>query len=116
MAGPYSNDQGNPAGAIPVYMGVPGGVSGSPLGFQTITALDTAKGLTVPEGATYALVSPAAQAVRWRDDGVAPTAAVGMPLPVGAVQQFSGPSLAAVRFIEQTAAAALNVSYYGPAA
>lgn len=100
-------------GAIPVVStGVPGGRAGTPNGFQTIAVLTAAVAPTIPADTTYAIVTPTGQAVRWRDDGVAPTATVGMPIAVGAVQQFSGASLAAVKFIEQAASAALNISYY----
>ena len=49
--------------------------------------------------------------VRYRDDGVAPTANVGMPLAAGVALTFDG-DLAKIRFIEQTASAKLNVLYY----
>jgi hypothetical protein len=58
-----------------------------------------------------ALIVAETQAVRWRDDGTAPTASVGMPLAVGTSLSYDG-DLKAVRFIEQTASAKLNVSYY----
>jgi hypothetical protein len=108
MPGPYPNDQGNPAGAIPVYSAP---YHATPLGFQQITSLAASTGLVVPAGATFATIVPAAQAVSWRDDGVAPTATVGMLLPVGTQLQYSG-NLAAIRFIEAAASATLNISYY----
>lgn len=68
--------------------------------------------LTVPTaGATQALIVPSV-AVRWRDDGTAPTATVGMPLAAGESFVYDG-SLAAIRFIAQGAAAGvLDVSFY----
>ena len=81
------------------------------LGYQQITDLSSAVGLTVPSGATMALITPETQAVRWRDDGTAPTAAVGMPIAAGAYFTYDG-DLKAIRFIEQTASAKLNISYY----
>jgi len=72
--------------------------------------LSAAVALIPPPGATYALVSPTGQGVRWRDDGVAPTAAIGMPIAVGQVVTLA--NLTTLRFIEQIAGAALNVSYY----
>lgn len=83
-----------------------------PLGYQQITSLSAATALTVPAGATIAVVVATTQAVRWRDDGTNPTATVGMPLAVGTERVFTG-GLAALRFIEQTASAAINISYYG---
>jgi hypothetical protein len=57
------------------------------------------------------LVVPETQNVRWRDDGTAPTASVGMPIFVGASLSYDG-DLNRIRFIEQTASATLNISYY----
>ena len=82
-----------------------------PLGYQQITTLTTAVGLTVPPGAVGAIIVAEAQAVRWRDDGTAPTATVGMPLAVAAALEYAG-DLSAIKFIEQTAGAKLNVAYY----
>ena len=82
-----------------------------PLGYQQIAELSSAQELTVPEGATRALITSEAQAVRYRDDGTAPTAAVGMPLGVGVVLDYQG-TLSEITFIEQTSGAKLNVLYY----
>ncbi len=81
------------------------------LGYQQITSLSASTALTVPVGATMALIVPETQAVRWRDDGTAPTATVGMPLAIGVSLSYDG-DLKAVRFIEQAASAKLNVAYY----
>jgi hypothetical protein len=91
----------------------------SRLGYQQITDLDPAVGLTVPtknlsglaSTPSIALITPEAQAVRWRDDGVAPTATVGMPLAVGVTLQYDG-DLTQIRFFEQAGGAKLNISYY----
>jgi len=85
------------------------------LGYQQITDLSASVGLTIPtlngQRPTLALIAPGVQAVRWRDDGVAPTATVGMPLAVGASLSYDG-DLARIRFFETTASAVLNISYY----
>lgn len=81
------------------------------LGYQQITSLSSAAALTVPPGATLALIVPEAQNVRWRDDGTAPTATVGMPIYVGASLSYDG-DLNKIRFIEETASAKINVSFY----
>lgn len=81
------------------------------LGYQQITSLSASTGLTVPEGATRAVITPEAQSVRWRDDGTAPTASIGMPLPVLVSLSYDG-DLKRIRFIQQAASATLNVSYY----
>lgn len=110
MAG-YSNDQGEGGGAIPVYI-TPGsgGISPyayNPLGYQQL-AVTTAQHLTVPTGAVTCFIIPSAP-VRWRDDGVAPTASIGMPVAANVQFTYSG-NLSAIQFIG--AAAVLDISYY----
>ncbi|MCA3501787.1 MAG: hypothetical protein IOD05_00645 [Rhodobacter sp.] len=89
------------------------------LGYQQITSLSASTALTVPTvdvngtscRPTFAVIIPQTQSVRWRDDGVAPTASVGMPLAAGVTLQYDG-DLTQIRFIETVAGAALNVTYY----
>jgi hypothetical protein len=89
------------------------------LGYQQITSLSSAQSLTVPvvdlQGCackpSIALIVAETQAVRWRDDGTAPTASVGMPLAVGVALQYDG-DLSKIQFIEQVGSAKLNISYY----
>ena len=81
------------------------------LGYQQISDVSSSIGLTVPDGATLALIVPETQNVRWRDDGTAPTASVGMPIFVGASLSYDG-DLKKIRFIQETASAKLNISYY----
>lgn len=89
------------------------------LGYQQITSLSSSTGLTVPSTdlnglacrPTLAIITAEAQAVRWRDDDIAPTSTVGMPLASGATLQYDG-DLTKIRFIEQTGGAKLNVTYY----
>lgn len=85
--------------------------SDTPLGYQQITSLSSAQALTVPTGARWAFIIPETQAVRWRDDGTNPTASVGWLMAAGSALSYTG-DLSAIRFIEQTASAKLNVSYY----
>lgn len=88
-------------------------------GYQQITSLSSAANLTVPAVDIHGLVGKPrlalirceTQAVRWRDDGVAPTATVGMPLATTDVLAYDG-DLTRIQFFEQTASAKLNVSYY----
>jgi hypothetical protein len=82
------------------------------LGYQQITTLTAAVGLTVPSGTTMVEVQPETQSIRWRDDGTNPTASVGMVLAAGASHVFYG-SFESLKFIETTATAKLNVTYYG---
>jgi len=81
------------------------------LGYQQITSLSSAQALTIPSGATRALIAPLTQTVRWRDDGTNPTASVGMPVAAGAYLNYDG-DLKTIRFIEASASAELNISYY----
>lgn len=83
------------------------------LGYQQIVSatLAASTALTVPAEAQYAVIVPDTQAVRWRDDGTAPTAAIGMPVAAGQPFTFDG-DLTTIRFIRQAAGAILNVAYY----
>ena len=79
----------------------------SVMGYQQITSLSSAAALTVPArdfsglagSPRIAIITPETQAVRWRDDGVAPTATVGMPLAAGVTLQYDG-DLSMIKFIE----------------
>lgn len=89
------------------------------IGYQQITSLASATGLNVPtlspEGLTcspsLAIIVPEGASIRWRDDGVDPTAAIGMPVSVGSTLEYDG-DLSKVRFIQQSAGAVLNIVYY----
>lgn len=88
-------------------------------GYQQITSVTTGTVLTIPTGARGALIQAEAQNVRWRADGTASTAAVGMILYSGdpptdfseCIQQPTQ-GLAKMQFIQTTAGAILNVHYY----
>jgi hypothetical protein len=89
------------------------------IGYQQITSLSAAAGLTVPavdklgnqQEPTFALIIAEGKDVRWRDDGTDPTASVGMPLAVGVPLQYDG-DLNRIKFIETAASAKINISYY----
>jgi hypothetical protein len=83
-----------------------------PLGYQQITSLSSAVGLTVPAGATLALIQASAKDVRWRDDGTDPSSTVGMTITAAAAPLEYAGDLSAIKFIETAASAALNISYY----
>jgi hypothetical protein len=93
-------------GSIPVVFG-----NRTPKGYQQIVGMVASTALTVPAGANVALITCEGQAVRWRDDGTAPTAAIGMELQIGPALFYDG-TLSAIRFIQEAATATLNVSYY----
>lgn len=81
------------------------------MGYQQITSVSSAVGLTPPSGALKAVIVAENTQCRWRDDGVNPTASVGMPLAPGAFFGYDG-DLNRIKFIEVVAGAKLNVSYY----
>ena len=87
------------------------GIRYTPLGYQQITDLSVATKLTVPAGATVALIEAEAEDVRYRDDGTDPTSSVGMPVAKGTTFWYAG-TLSAISFIEQTSGGILNISYY----
>jgi hypothetical protein len=100
--------------AMSVYLVGPTGAQAKPLGFQQFTAtqLAAAQTLTVPAGAILAVIQAATGAVAWRDDGVAPTASIGMTIAAGNQLQYNG-DLSAIQLILGTAGAIANISYYG---
>jgi hypothetical protein len=84
----------------------------TPLGpSQLGLAVSTATHLTPPMGATVAIVTVESQAIRWRDDGPAPTATAGHPVQAGAQLVYSG-DLSAIQIIQQAASATVDVAYY----
>jgi hypothetical protein len=89
----------------------------TPRGFQPLTVSTTAVGLTVPAAvaeANFAFVRCETTNVRWRDDGTAPTAAVGggTLMEVGEALEYDG-NLRAIKFIRDGAAdATLDITYY----
>lgn len=85
------------------------------LGYQQITNLSTAVGLTIPKGTSYILFKPNAQAIRFRDDGTNPTASIGYPVAAGAEYIYTGNSPSELRFIQTATSATLDVLYYGVA-
>ncbi|NPT59089.1 hypothetical protein [Paraburkholderia elongata] len=89
----------------------PQGITATPLGFQQITTLSTAQSLTVPAGALLAVIQASTQAISWRDDGIAPTATVGMSIATGNELQYNG-NLSAIQLIQVTSGAIANISYY----
>ncbi len=109
-----TNPQGSLCPVGNLYPLPSGPYSVSPLGYQQLTSLATAAALTVPAGASTAEIecdSVSAVGVRFRDDGTAPTATVGMELLPGASFFYTG-DLTKLQFIQVSASAKLNVSYY----
>ena len=126
----FSNYQDQPGAACPMYLvnfatgqpyvaGGGGGGGSTPvapytqtaLGYQQITGLGSAQGLTVPATATFATISVTGAAVRYRDDGTAPTTSLGVTWGAGSTQTYAGP-LSAIKFIQLAAGATIDVLYY----
>lgn len=91
-----------------------------PLGQCQLTSIDTVALLSacaggIPAGSTVAIIKAEAQAVRWRDDGTAPTATVGMPMATTDAPLVYTGALSAFRVIGQVAGGKLDVAFYrGP--
>lgn len=89
-------------------------------GYQQITSLSSSTALTIPTVApdgtsckpNAVLLQVTAQNVRYRDDGVAPTSTVGMVLYTAQPPTYYDGDLSRLRFIESSASAVLNVTYY----
>lgn len=85
--------------------------------FITAGTLAAATPLTVPNGASIAEICVETAGVRYRDDGVAPTASVGIPI-VGtstapACFAYAGP-LSAIQFIAISGSPTMDVAFYKP--
>ena len=102
----------------------PGGCTNAawltPFAFEEISVSSTAVGFTSgtafplgEKGADMAVVTIEDDAIRYRDDGLAPTATVGHPAAVSTSLTVCGPeSLKRFRMIRQTTDADVNVTYY----
>lgn len=85
----------------------------APLGYQALTVSTAAVSPTVPTGAAVALITVESNPIRWRDDGSAPTAAVGTPQTAGQALWYQG-SLARLQLIRSGGVdATVHFNYYG---
>lgn len=87
----------------------------TPLGFGQQATFSTSTTLpAIPVGTICAVVAVETNPVRYRDDGVAPTATVGQLVTVGQPLSLCEISsgLSAVRFIPTTGSATIDVSFY----
>jgi hypothetical protein len=80
------------------------------LSVTTAVLVSTCSG-GIPAGATRALMVTETAAIRWRDDGTAPTTSVGYPLAVAAHQTIMG-NLPTLQVIAQTGTATVNFVFY----
>lgn len=87
-------------------------VQDRPCGFQRITGLSPFITLSPPPNAISAIITVENSSVRWRDDGIPPTAFIGYPLAQNDELDYSGdPSR--LQFVDQSSGAILSISYYG---
>jgi len=82
-----------------------------PLGYQQNNLLNTVQGLSPPPNSRVCIIQAATQNIRWRDDGIDPTANSGMILAAGRDMLYTG-DLAKIRFIEEAASSELNIAFY----
>lgn len=109
---------GNPAGTkvVTQLTGAPGGAGTYQTSVATTTSstASTSGGIPVDNAGrlpNYMILIADTAAVRWRDDGGAPTASIGNSIPAAAPLTYAGPPSAPL-FIQQTSNAVLNISFY----
>lgn len=91
----------------------------APLGYCQLTSVASSTLVSscsggIPARTAWAIICIDTNAIRWRDDGVAPTAAVGMPITAGQCFYYSG-TFATLRVIAQTGSPVVNISFYSGA-
>lgn len=108
-----------PREVVPVMLIGPGGTYAGTrqlyaLGYQQMAiATDAVAAAPVaPPGTIVALMKVEGAPVRYRDDGVDPTQAVGMPLAVGESLVYDAVMLD-MRLTAQQTGAIVNIAYYG---
>jgi hypothetical protein len=91
----------------------------TPLGYCQLTSVTSstlvsscAGGIPVRTG--WAVICVETAAIRWRDDGVAPSTTVGMPVAIGQCFYYSG-TFATLRVIAQSGSPVVNISFYSGA-
>lgn len=89
-----------------------------PLGYQQVTPTGTAAGVTPPAVPAasglvpgYMVVQCNGGVVRWRDDGTAPTASIGMSIADGSEMNYVG-DFYAIQFILSSGTPILDISFY----
>lgn len=82
-----------------------------PLGYEQLTNITTAQKINPPVGTVLIIGVAEGAPVRWRDDGIAPTAKIGMP--VGDFEYTGALKNSNIQFIGTDATSVMNLSYYG---
>lgn len=91
----------------------------APLGYCQLTSVSSSTLVSscsggIPQRTVWAVLCVDTAAIRWRDDGTAPTASVGMPVASGQCFYYSG-TMSALRVIAQTGSPVVNISFYSGA-
>lgn len=89
---------------------VPAPISGGQYALSVGSSTPTT--LTVPSGATHAVISvdPSANTIRWTRDGTAPTATVGHALQAG--DAIEADNISSLKMISTTSTSTVQVSYH----
>jgi hypothetical protein len=83
-------------------------------GVDAAATLTTLLGAAIiAKGPTFVVLKASAQAIRIRDDGTPPTAAIGYPVPVNTEVMIDCAQLGATSIIAQVAGAGLDILAYG---
>lgn len=91
----------------------------APLGYCQLTSVASSTLVSscsggIPARTVWAVICIETAGIRWRDDGTAPTASVGMP--IAATQCFNYSStFATLRVIAQSGSPVVNISFYSGA-
>ncbi len=95
------------------------GVPWVPLGYCQLTAPGAASKLSacnsgagIPAGANVVVIRTEGQAIRYRDDGTAPTAAIGQPILVADPPFVYEGTLAAFQLIQEAGSATVDITFY----
>lgn len=85
-----------------------------PAGWETTTLTSTTAGtLTIPTDARYAKIKVLTQAVRYRDDGTAPSSVLGYSVAAnGEIDLISYEQMENFKIIAQESGAVLEILYY----
>lgn len=83
----------------------------SPTGFVPVASFSTSTGFTPPTGSTVCFIQAEGNSVRFRTDGVAPTASVGQLFPTNVLMQLTA-GLSTFRAIPTSGSATLDVDCY----
>lgn len=89
----------------------------TPLGCVQLSSLGSATLLSsvtggIPNGTTFVFLTVEGEAVRMRDDGVAPTASIGLLLPIGGPWPYSSLTMANLQFIQTASSSIVDACFY----